>query len=292
MNAKHPTLTHTPTLGSLLPELRRRLSPSSDSAGLDAQVLLAHLTGQPRAWVLAHPEAILTPGQNQALESALSRLESGEPLPYVLGSWEFFGMRFALTPDVLIPRPETELLVETALDWLRANPSRRRIADVGTGSGCIAISLAAALPDLQITATDISPEALNVARLNVQTFNVQTQITLIQADLLNFPAEPFDLICANLPYISSDTLPTLAVFGREPASALDGGPDGLNLIRRLLREAPAKLSPGGMLLLEIGASQGDAVRALAQANFPNYEGKIKKDIPGHDRIVVVKSIQP
>src|SRR5258706_12973698 len=132
---------------------------------LDAQVLLAHVMGRDRAWLLAHPEVSPTPAQQAALETAIRGLQEGPPFPYVLGQWEFFGLDFEVTPDVLIPRPETELLVETALDWIRAHPqSADRFVDVGTGSGCIAVRLAVNLPRAGITATDASPAALALAR--------------------------------------------------------------------------------------------------------------------------------
>ncbi|RME87431.1 MAG: peptide chain release factor N(5)-glutamine methyltransferase, partial [Anaerolineae bacterium] len=250
-----------------LAALTARLNPHSETPALDAQVLLAHVTGKPRAWVLAHPDVPLTPEQERALKAALSRIERGEPLPYVLGHWEFYGLDFLVTPDVLIPRPETELLVEHAIEWLTAHPERRLAADVGTGSGCIAIALAVHVPDLSVIATDISAAALEVARRNARRLDVGERIRFICCDLLPEPSEPLDLLCANLPYIPSATLRDLDVYRREPTLALDGGPDGLDLIRRLLTIAPRYLSPGGLILLEIEASQGVQALALAYDAF-------------------------
>ena len=172
-------------IGNRLPLLRQQLEPYSDTASLDAQVLLAHLLEKPRAWVLAHPEALLTSAQEQSLTQAVERLQNGEPLPYVLGEWEFFGLSFQVTPAVLIPRPETELLVEQALKALQARPhllstasQQLCLADIGTGSGCIAISLAVHLPGIQILATDLSNAALQVARLNALRHQVSDRTPL------------------------------------------------------------------------------------------------------------------
>src|SRR3972149_2769959 len=165
--------------GQALKDTRTRLIGLSENPSLDAQVLLAQMLGQDRAWALAHLEAGLSAVQVQQWEQALARLESGEALPYVLGEWEFYGLKIALTPDVLIPRPETELLVETALSWLAANPKRRRAADIGTGSGCIAIALGVHVPDLELTASDISPRALDVARKNFLRYQLFDRVQLV-----------------------------------------------------------------------------------------------------------------
>jgi len=160
------------SLSQVLDQVRERLQGVSETAFLDAQVLLAHVLGRNRAWVMAHPEATLTLEQRNQLKIALERLIVGEPLPYVLGCWEFYGLEFAVTPAVLIPRPETELLVEQALVWLEQHPGRRLAADVGAGSGCIAVTLARKIPDLEVLASDISLEALRVALIYVVRFVV------------------------------------------------------------------------------------------------------------------------
>ncbi len=265
---------------------RRALQPHSETARLDAQVLLAHILQVPRTWVLIHPEARLTPQQQAALHTALAQLRDGTPLPYVLGEWEFYGRTFSLTPQVLIPRPETELLVENALAWLDAHPAARRVADAGTGSGCIAVTLAAERPSLQVTALDISAAALQVARRNARRHAVR--VRFIQADLLS-PLAPrsCDLICANLPYIPTATLQGLDVYGKEPALALDGGPDGLTLIRRLLHQAESRLAPGGALLLEIEATQGESAPRAARKVFPHARVDVLPDLAGHPRLLQV-----
>jgi release factor glutamine methyltransferase len=255
---------------------------------LDMQVLLAHVTGRSRTWLLSHPEVSLTPEQEKAFETAKIRLEAGLPLPYLIGHWEFFGLDFDVTPDVLIPRPETELLVETALAWMRTHrQSAYRLIDIGTGSGIIAISLAAHVPNADFVATDISPAALAVARQNAEKHGVVERIQFIQADLLpdEIRFSTFDILTANLPYIPTETLKTLDVYGKEPSLALDGGPDGLDFIRRLLAQITVRQAAVSLILLEIEARQGLAVSALAWEHFPDADIQIKKDLAGHDRLI-------
>ncbi len=278
---------------------------------LEGQVLLAHVTGRSRSWVLAHPEASLTPEQEKALETAVRQLQAGIPLPYILGHWEFFGLDFDVSPDVLIPRPETELLIETALAWAQTHPPLGpcyRFLDIGTGSGIIPVTLAVHVPSAEITATDISPAALAIARQNAQKHRVEGRIRFMQADLLenslfdnsntrlsnieysnieSSNPRTFDLLTANLPYIPTETLKTLEIFGREPTLALDGGPDGLQLIRRLLAEITARKVAARLILLEIENRQGPAVKALARQHFPAADIEIKKDLAGQDRLAVI-----
>jgi release factor glutamine methyltransferase len=277
---------------SLLAQVSSRLAGVSDTAPIDAQVLLAHLIDRPRAWVLAHPEAGLTLAQQRALDAALARLEGGEPLPYVLGHWEFYGLDFTVTPDVLIPRPETELLVEMALadaEWQMADG---RALDLGTGSGCIAVALAVHAPAARFLASDCSLGALAIAQRNAHRHAVDDRIQFLCADLFSSfasaPSPVFSLVTANLPYIPTPTLHTLNVFGKEPTLALDGGPDGLALIRQLLTDAPRVLAPRGLLLLEIEASQGDSAKALARAAFPDARARLLKDLAGHDRLLEIR----
>jgi len=277
------------SLQNHLHRLQERLKGSSESYRLDAQVLLSHVLQKPRAWLLAHPEAHLTPDQRQELEQAVQRLERGEPLPYVLGHWEFYGLDFLVSPAVLIPRPETELLVEYALRWLQEHPGRRSAADIGTGSGCIAVSLAVNVPDLQVIAGDISPAARQVARSNAARHDVTDRVHCIQTDLLSGVEERFDLICANLPYIPTEILQNLDVARAEPWLALDGGPDGLSSVRRLLQDLPARLAPGGLALLEIEASQGAAARQAAGRFFKADQVSVLPDLAGRDRLLIISN---
>jgi release factor glutamine methyltransferase len=277
-------------LGDYLASIADKLKSFSDSPAMDASVLLAGLLNKPRTWVITHPEATVGPAERAILENALERLKAGEPLPYILGHWEFYGLEFKLNPATLIPRPETELLVEQALEWLQQHPKRRLAADVGTGSGCIAIAMALHLPDIQIIATDISRLALQAALVNAQRHAVDRQISFIQANLLESIRIPFDLICANLPYIPTETLQSLPVYTREPTLALDGGADGLDLIKGLLRTAPQRLAQGGRLLMEIEANQAASVRWLTQKAFPQQEARILRDLAGNERLLVVDKI--
>jgi release factor glutamine methyltransferase len=257
-------------------------------AALEAQVLLAHALGCSRASLLAHPEQPLEDELINRLESQAARLAQGIPLPYLTGLQAFYELDFEVTPDVLIPRPETELLVEQALTWLSAHPHARRAADVGTGSGCIAASLARRVPGLNLLAVDASRPALEVARRNILRHNLSEQISLLQGDLLSAARGPLDLVCANLPYIPSATLSQLDVTRHEPRLALDGGPDGLRLIFRLLQDAPRWLAPAGLLLLEIEARQGGAAAALARAALPHARVDVLPDLAGLDRLVRVE----
>jgi release factor glutamine methyltransferase len=277
----------------ILSEITDRLTPISDTPALDASVLLAHLVGRPRTWVMAHPEVQLTMEQQKQLDDSLRRLEGGESFPYVLGHWEFFRMEFDITPYVLIPRPETELLVERALAWLAKSPVRRTVADVGTGSGVIAVSIAVNMPDAHILATDISYKALQVAQNNAIKFDVGQRIDFVQCDLLpgHIPSlateRHFDLICANLPYIPTETLHSLPIYQREPTPALDGGEDGLALIRRLLQIGPEWLAPNGMMLLEIESTRGIQALNYACDLFSEATIDLHRDLAGQDRLLEI-----
>jgi release factor glutamine methyltransferase len=281
------------TKTSLLADITNQLALISNTPALDASVLVAHILNRPRTWVVAHPELALTADQQKRLDDSLARLEAGEAFPYVLGHWEFFGLDFDVTPDVLIPRPETELLVEKAITWLQRSPVRRTIADVGTGSGAIAISIAVNIPHVHVLATDISHQALEIAYKNAVKFNVDHRIDFVQCDLLPQHIDPlpteshFDLICANLPYIPTEKLHSLPIFGREPTLALDGGPDGLDPIRRLLNIGPGWLAPNGMILLEIEATQGIQALNLACDLFSRAAIHLHQDLLGQDRLLEI-----
>ena len=279
---------------SLLSYITKCLSSFSDTPALDASVLIAHIINKPRTWVVAHPDLTITSEQQKQLDDALAQLEKGKPFPYVLGHWDFFGMEFEITPDVLIPRPETELLVEKAIAWLQESDVRRTVADVGTGSGVIAVSIAANIPNATILATDISHAALLVAQKNARKFNVANRINFTECDIL--PPHPdslsteehFDLICANLPYIPTKTLHNLPIHGREPTLALDGGLDGLDLFRRLMSIAPQWMAPNSLILLEIEATLGMQALSLAYDMFSSAEIQLHKDLTGRDRLLEIR----
>lgn len=257
---------------------------------ITAQALLAHVTGRGRSWLLAHPEARLGEEEAARFSALLARAAAGEPLAHLVGEREFCGLPFTITPDVLIPRPETESLVEAVLDWAhRHSKPTLSIVDVGTGSGAIAIALAVMLPLARVAAVEISEEALEIARYNAERYEVAARIHFVQGDLLNDLTGPFDVIVANLPYINHEELSALEVGRWEPRVALDGGPDGLDLIRALLRQAPSRLARGGLLLLEIGYDQGERVVSLCRAAFPGATVTLRPDLAGLDRVVHVEA---
>jgi len=281
-------------LRALLDSTALRLATFSDSPQLDAQVLLAHVLGRTRTWLLAHTDMPADPDQSSRLEGLVQRLEHGEPLPYALGHHEFFGLDFDLTPDVLIPRPETELLVQNAIAWMEGAADRRTIADVGTGSGCIAICIAVHIPDARVLATDISRPALEVARANAHKFGVADRIEFIECDILPphtaglSTEQHLDLVCANLPYIPTAELRSLPVFGREPSLALDGGADGLDPFRRFFAVAPEWMAPGGLMLLEIEAKSGPPVLSLAYDAFHAAAIHLHRDLAGRERLLEIQ----
>ena len=228
----------------------------------DAELLLMHAIGRDRAYLLTHPEAQLTSEQAAVYEEWLARRERHEPIQYIIGEQEFFGLRLRVTPDVLIPRPETEHLVEAALERVERN-APLRIADIGTGSGAIAVALAHALPMAHLTALDISPAALAVARSNAETHSVSGHIRFCESDLLEAVAgESFDMIVSNPPYVAENEILEPQVRDYEPTSALFAGATGLDVYERLIPQAQAALKPGGWLLLEIGHGQRDALAQL------------------------------
>jgi release factor glutamine methyltransferase len=263
------------------------LDPVSKTARQDATVLLAHILGKTRSWVVAHPESVLSSRESGVLEQALKKLEERVPLPYIIGHWEFHGMDFLIDGSVLIPRPETELMVDHAMEWLACHPQQRLAADIGTGSGCIAISLAARIPDLTVYACDLSSEAIEVANRNVRQHDLEGRVHICRADLFEGLPSPVDLICANLPYIpSADTL-RLEVSRHEPMMALDGGEDGLQQIRRLLLSARPWINPQGLILIEIEARQGASAYALTVNQFQGASIQVTRDLAGFDRLLSI-----
>jgi release factor glutamine methyltransferase len=285
--------------------VERLRQAGSESPRLDAELLLAHAIGTDRTVVIAHPEAIVSDGAAARYEEALVRRSAGEPVAYIRGFKEFHGLAFAADPRALIPRPETERLVQLAeaevLHRLTAAPRPRgtppiRVADVGTGSGAIAVSLAVALRrrgafgEVEILGTDESPEALDLARENAVGHAVADRVRFVEADLLPpVVATPFDLVLANLPYIPTATIPTLPVAASfEPRAALDGGPDGLRVIGRLIGRLPDALAEGGVALVEIGSDQAEGIEALIRRDLPGWPSTIEYDLAGEPRVVRIE----
>lgn len=273
--------------------IRRALETISDEASFEAELLVRHVTGLDRAGIYANPGHELTSAQAQTLRAFTDRRLRREPLPYILGDWEFCGLSFRVSPAVMVPRPETETLVEEALAWRK----RRRtedaasvtIADVGTGSGCIAVALATKLPEDTVLALDISSDALTVATENAARHGVADRVRVLESDLLSAVPGPVDLIVANLPYIPNADVGSLQPEVRlyEPTVALGGGPDGLALIRRLLEQAQTTLSPRGAIMLEINPPQSGPLPAEALAMFPGAEVRVVRDLAGLDRVVII-----
>lgn len=274
---------------SRLKELQSQFATFSDSPYLDSLVLLQHITGKTKAQLLAHPTPALNIDQENHISEAIQKLRDGIPLPYVLGRWEFYQLSFNINQDVLIPRPETEGLVDRALAWLSDNPTRINCLELGTGSGCIAVALAKNIPDLKITASDISGKALDIARGNSLLHSVDKKIRFIQSDLLDGIQGNFDLLICNLPYIPTQKLRTLVVYQTEPNLALDGGPDGLSLIKKTLEDAPDILNPGALILLELDEDCGPQTLDLAGKVFPDAEIHLEQDLAGLDRYLIIQT---
>jgi release factor glutamine methyltransferase len=272
------------TIDSVLKRATATLMGVSGSPRLDAQLILGHVIDKPREYLIAHSEQTPSDLQVHTFDKLLTLRARGMPIAYILGQRPFYDRSFKVTPHVLVPRPETEHVVEAALDWGKSRGAIR-VVDVGTGSGAIAVSLAAHLPEAHVIATDISHAALLIARDNAAGLR---NISFVQADLLAPLRAPLDVICANLPYIATGEMRLLDVAHFEPHVALDGGADGLDLIRRLLDQAPARLATPGLLLLEIGADQGAAVEVLAKAAFPGASVSVLKDYAKLDRVVRVE----
>ncbi len=280
------------TIGEALEWARLELKRHdvSDLPSLDAQLLLEQVTGLHRSAILTHPERDLSGDETESLQALVTRLLAGEPLPYVLGEWSFFGLSFLVTPQVLIPRPETEMLVETAIDWLKANPQVKCGADIGTGSGCIALSILSAFPDrdLYFSATDRSLPALRVARQNAQRLSLTGRVHCIQGNLSEPLQGPLSLVCANLPYIPSQRCRELDVAKNEPLLALDGGQDGFELYRALFTDLQSKIAAGGLILCEIEYSQRKIALETAQAFFPYAGITVRDDLSGMPRLLSIQ----
>ena len=289
----------------LEPSVARLRAAGSPSPRLDAELLLGYVLGVDRAAVLAHPEAPVGTGQAAALEAAVARRERGEPVAYIRGVKEFYGLALTADPRALIPRPETELLVDLAQAWVRARLSSAPraadappmvVLDVGTGSGAIAVALAVTFRRhgyggaVRLLATDVSPEALGLAVENAVGHGVADAIEFSHADLLETEAAgndgTVDLLLANLPYIPSGDLPGLPVAASfEPAIALDGGPDGSRLIGRLMEHLDRVLALDGLALLEIGDGQVDRLLVLVREVLPGWTSVLHDDLGGTPRVL-------
>ena len=259
-------------------------------ARLEAELLITNILQMPRHRIYAYQEQELTLQQGDVLAGLVDRRLKREPLAYILGHKEFYGLDLAVGPGVMIPRPETELLVEQTLflSLMHMEATEIVIAEPGTGSGAICINLAIHLPMARIYSTELYPDALKVAEYNIRAHNVADRVTLLQGDLLDPVPEAADIIVANLPYVRSDEIPRLQPeIQWEPRQALDGGADGLDTIKRLLHQAQHKLKSTGVMILEIDSHQAPLLEGLARELFPSATTTTEQDLAHLDRIFVL-----
>jgi release factor glutamine methyltransferase len=278
------------TIGEALRDAALRLEPVGGTGRLDAVFLLAHAGSVSRQEMIAHRERELTPETAERFEQLVAQRESGMPLPYVTGEAGFYGRMFGVDRRVLVPRPETELAIEWAVRHLNAiGRENGKAADIGTGSGAIAVTLAGELPDLNVYATDLSPDALAVARRNAARNSVFQHVSFLQGDLaaplLRFA--PFDCVVANLPYVpSAECAAAPDPVSFEPLMARDGGVDGLDFYRRLAPDLAALVAPRGIAILEAGPANAHALEALVREALPNAGVETIRDYADLDRFVV------
>jgi release factor glutamine methyltransferase len=280
------------TLGRLLEETRLLLeSHGVEEASLEADLFLMKSLGLDRANLYSSPEKPVTLEERGALAQDLARRLNGEPWPYICGYREFYGLKIGLSPGVFIPRPETEMLVDLALELARTFPADRplRIVDVCTGSGAIAVALAVHLPQAVVYATDISPLALETARLNCQDHLVEEKVILLEGSLLAPVPGPVDIVVSNPPYIPTADISDLSKEVRsEPLDALDGGEDGLEVMRLLVPQAISLLGRPGGLIVEISPEQGEDVCGLARSLTPDGSFTVYKDLTGRQRAMLAR----
>ena len=275
-------------LGEALRHFTAELAAHTEDPALEARLIIQKATGLSRPVLLSHPELPLDNNTYTKISELCERRRQGIPLPYLLGEWEFYGHSFFVDPSVLIPRPETELLVEQAAAWLKSYPQFRHGFNIGTGSGCIAISLLLMFPDLQMTAIDLKMDALRTAVRNAERYNCSSRFHPVQADLFSaFSTEP-RLICANLPYIPTETCRTIEPARFEPMSALDGGADGFDLYRLLFAQLANKITKGSLILCEIEYRQRELALETTETYFPGCLIRVLDDLSGLPRVLRIE----
>jgi release factor glutamine methyltransferase len=273
------------TLRQAIKKAEHTLSSADiDDALLESEVLLMHTLTIDRAKLYTDIDSELTPQQYNNFSALVQRRLNGEPSAYITGNREFYGLDFFVNHDVLIPRPETELLVEKTIE-IASTRSYKTIVDAGTGSGVVAICLALNLPDAVIYATDISASALEVALVNCRKHNVEDRIRMLQGNLLEPLPEPVDMIVGNLPYVTDTEIEQVNTAGHEPKVALHGGTDGLEFIIAIVGQSVSKLLRGGSILLEVGRGQRQAAARQLKGIYPYGEIAIFRDLAGIERVV-------
>lgn len=261
-----------------------------EDASLEGEVLIKHTLGISRTQLFTDLDDTVTTSQYKTLIKFVKRRVKGEPSAYIVGAKEFYGLDFVVNKHVLIPRPETELLVEQAIKLCNTN-KYKTIADIGTGCGAIAVSLAVNLPSLKVYAVDISPKALKVAGQNCLKHSVSNRVILLKGDLLKPLPESVDLIIANLPYVRESDIPSKGPLSFEPRLALNGGEKGLNKIEELCIQAKGRLNENGGLLLEIGQGQAEEVQSILYKHYPSSQIDVQKDLAGIERVISLRLTQ-
>ena len=287
-------VTEIETIKEALITATELLKDSGAEAQVEAEFLLTYTLNIKRHELFLNSTTHLTEAQSRLFQTRIAKRAAGEPCQYITGRTEFMGLDIEVTPATLIPRPETEQIVEEVVKRVKQKNSPLSILDLCTGSGCLAVAIAVLLPCVKMIATDISKEALAIARKNAEAHKVDKRVTFLSGDLFNAIEDRddfktnFDLILANPPYIRSSDLTGLQseVIGYEPKGALDGGIDGLDYVRIIVEEAPDYLTSGGVLIMEIGYDQAEEVLALLKASDRFSDFTVKKDLSGIERMVV------
>jgi release factor glutamine methyltransferase len=285
------------TIKRLLEWVTRYLADRKvDSPRLSAELIIGHVLTKKRIELYTQFDAVVDRPHLDRLHELVRRAGLHEPVAYLVGKTEFYSLEVAVCPDCLIPRPETELLVQRAIEFLRARPGPQRVLDLCTGSGCIAVAICANCKDAHLVATDVCDKALSTASQNVDSYHLSDRVTLLSGDLFDpilphLDAGPFDLIVSNPPYVTAAEYEKLDrnVKDYEPRLALHAGDDGLDVIRRIIQQVDPFLKPNGALILEVGYQQAPAVTDLIRQTGQFSEVQVNKDFQGHDRVVVARS---
>jgi release factor glutamine methyltransferase len=275
-------------LRTWLEEARKSLQETSPDPGLDTKILLIHEIGKDKTWILAHPNEELDSKQISSLHSQIEKAKQGQPIPYLIGHWEFYALDFLISPDVLIPRPETEMMVDLALQWVHKKENPQKVLDIGTGSGCIAIAIALHSRNSSVVGVDSSEKAIEIAWKNAQKFHIEYRVQFQLSNLFSNVEGKFDIICANLPYIPTTELSKLQIAKFEPHAALDGGEDGLTVISSFFKQVGNILNHPGLILCEHGINQANQTRTMAEHYYPKSIIHTHTDLQGIPRLLSIE----